>query len=104
VRVLANLVDNAIRYSPANSTVSIDVHREDSSVLATVDDEGPGVPPEVLPLLFAKFAKGRERSAGTGLGLYFCRITVERWGGGIGYEKRQPRGSRFWVRLPLAGS
>lgn len=104
VRVVMNLVDNAVRYSPAHGVVTIDVRREDESVLVAVEDEGPGVAAELLPILFAKFAKGRERRAGTGLGLYFCRITVERWGGGIGYEKRRPHGARFWIRLPLAES
>jgi signal transduction histidine kinase len=76
--------------------------REGGEVVVAVDDQGPGVPVEMLPHLFEKFARGGERTAGTGLGLYFCRITVEGWGGGIGYEPRAEGGARFWIRLPLA--
>jgi signal transduction histidine kinase len=99
-RVLTNLVDNALRCSPGGGVVAIDVSRGDREVIVVVDDDGPGVPPELKPELFAKFAKGR--GAGTGLGLYFCRITVEEWGGSIGYEERRPHGARFWVRMIAA--
>jgi signal transduction histidine kinase len=100
-RVLANLVDNALRFSPRGSGVWISVHRENHSICLTVDDQGPGVPIELLPNLFEKFARGRAGGR-TGLGLYFCRITVERWGGQIGYEPRKEGGARFWLRLPAA--
>ncbi len=99
VRVLANLVDNAIRHSPPDGLVVVSAERQGSTIQVNVDDEGPGVPKEVLPFLFELFAGGQPGVAGTGLGLYFCRITVERWGGGIGYERHPERGSRFWVRL-----
>ncbi|HEY8091492.1 MAG TPA: ATP-binding protein, partial [Polyangiaceae bacterium] len=72
------------------------------AVRLLVEDEGPGVPPALLPHLFQKFARGRDPAAGTGLGLYFCRITVESWGGAIGYEARPGGGARFWVRLRRA--
>ena len=48
------------------------------------------------------YPKERDRTVGTGLGLHFCRITVERWRGALGYEPRAGRGSRFWFRLPRA--
>ncbi|HEY5950800.1 MAG TPA: ATP-binding protein, partial [Kofleriaceae bacterium] len=57
--------------------------------------------PELLPRLFQKLVRD-PGGTGHGLGLYFCRITVEQWGGGIGYEPRQPGGARFWIRLPCA--
>jgi signal transduction histidine kinase len=98
-RVLTNLLDNAIRNSPSGGVVRISTRREDDSVMVFVEDDGPGVPASVLPHLFEKFARGRDRSSGTGLGLFFCRITVENWGGGIGYERRRTGGARFWIRL-----
>jgi signal transduction histidine kinase len=98
VRVLANLVENALRHSPAGGCITISAARRDRTVHVSVDDQGPGVSAETLPHLFERFAGGAHVS-GTGLGLYFCRITVERWGGGIGYERREPVGSRFWIRL-----
>jgi signal transduction histidine kinase len=98
-RVLSNLIENALRYSPRGSVIHVTAQREGGAVCMSVEDDGPGVPPEVLPRLFEKFARGQARS-GTGLGLYFCRITIERWGGAIGYEARPQGGARFWLRLP----
>jgi signal transduction histidine kinase len=100
-RVLMNLVDNAVRNSPRGGAVTLTLGGEPHALHVTVEDEGPGVPPEVMPRLFEKFARGRMGSD-TGLGLYFCRITIERWGGQIGYEPRAQGGARFWLRLPVA--
>jgi signal transduction histidine kinase len=103
-RVLTNLADNAIRHSAPGSVVEIVVDREDASVLIAVEDSGPGISLDLLPYLFQKFGHGRGARTGTGLGLYFCRITVERWGGSIGYEPRTGGGARFWLRLPRSRS
>lgn len=100
-RVLTNLVDNALRFSPRGGTIRVSARREGRKVRVVVEDDGPGVPPELLPRLFEKFSRGRA-GGGTGLGLYFCRITIERWGGEIGYEPREEGGARFWVRIPRA--
>ena len=99
-RVISNLVENALRYSPANSTVTVGCHDEGNKVLVTIDDEGPGIPPEVAPTLFQKFAQGKKGKGKIGLGLYFCRITVEHWKGEIGHSSREKGGTRFWFRLP----
>jgi signal transduction histidine kinase len=88
-RVISNLLENALRYSPANSTITIGCH-----------DEGAGIPPEVAPTLFQKFAQGKKGKGKIGLGLYFCRITVEHWKGEIGHAPRETGGTRFWFRLP----
>jgi signal transduction histidine kinase len=102
-RVLTNLVDNALRHSPRGKTVVLNLRREDGTIFVSVDDEGAGVPAEQVPSLFEKFARGVAGGA-AGLGLYFCRITVERWGGRVGYEARDGGGARFWLRLPVASS
>ena len=99
-RVISNLVENTLRYSPPHSTVSVGLAQDHAGVLVTVDDEGPGVPAEAAGTLFHKFAQGAGRRGKIGLGLYFCRITVERWGGTIGHSPRSGGGSRFWFRLP----
>jgi len=99
-RVISNLLENALRYSPANSTVTVGCHDEGDKVLVTIDDEGAGIPPEVAPTLFQKFAQGKKGKGKIGLGLYFCRITVEHWKGEIGHEPRETGGTRFWFRLP----
>src|SRR5688572_11321781 len=100
-RVLSNLVENGLRYSPTGGSVLLGARQDDGGVLVTIADQGPGVPLGLLPRLFEKFARGGER-ASTGLGLYFCRITLEQWGGSIGYEPRRGGGARFWIRLPLS--
>jgi len=99
-RVISNLIENALRHSPVNSTVTISCHDEGEKVLVAIDDEGPGIPPEVAPTLFQKFAQGKKGKGKVGLGLYFCRITVEHWGGEIGQSPREQGGTRFWFRLP----
>jgi hypothetical protein len=100
-RIFTNLVENALRYSPAGATVTLGAIDEDKFVRAYVDDEGPGLPVGTgTPKLFGLFAKGKEGGGKAGLGLYFCKMTVERWGGTIGAENHAERGARFWFRLP----
>jgi signal transduction histidine kinase/DNA-binding response OmpR family regulator/HPt (histidine-containing phosphotransfer) domain-containing protein len=102
-RIFGNLLENAMRYTRKETTVTIGLENQDSFVLAYVDDEGPGLPPDQRPdQLFALFSKGKSHAGKAGLGLYFCKITVERWGGAIGAETRKGGGSRFWFRLPRA--
>jgi signal transduction histidine kinase len=103
-RVISNLVENAYRYSGPDSTVTIGLQLDGEYVLVTVDDRGLGVPPEMVKNLFKKFSQGKDKSGRVGLGLYFCRITLERWGGMIGYLPRPEGGSRFWFRLPRLAS
>jgi signal transduction histidine kinase len=102
LRVLTNLIDNAFRYSPPGGVVQVSTRQDASTMTVFVEDEGPGVRSDVLPRLFEKFARGRDNPTGTGLGLFFCRISVENWGGGIGYEQRETGGARFWIRLNVA--
>ena len=102
-RIVSNLLDNALRYSPRDTTVTVGLYAEGAHVLTTVEDQGPGVAADMQDIVFQKFArnKGDGRKAGrAGLGLYFCRIMVERWGGTIGYTPRPAGGTRFWFRLP----
>jgi signal transduction histidine kinase/CheY-like chemotaxis protein len=103
MRVFANLVENALRHAPKGSLVTIGLKDDDGHVKAFVDDAGPGLPKEFKPAeAFALFSKGKQGGGKAGLGLYFCRITVERWGGSIGCESLLHRGARFWFRLPRA--
>ncbi len=105
LRIFTNLLENALRYTPAGSGVTIGVEDDGGFVKAYVDDEGPGLPPDLRPAeVFALFAKSKESGGKAGLGLYFCRITVERWGGTIHCASLTEKGSRFWFRLPRAAS
>jgi signal transduction histidine kinase/CheY-like chemotaxis protein/HPt (histidine-containing phosphotransfer) domain-containing protein len=100
-RIFGNLLENAMRYTPKGSTVTVGIEDKVHCLLAFVDDEGPGLPKDATPdRLFALFSKGKDRPGKAGLGLYFCKITVERWGGSIGAENRPGGGSRFWFKIP----
>jgi signal transduction histidine kinase len=104
-RVVANLVDNAVRFSPDGARVTVTTTSMRNGVHIDVEDDGPGVPPGFVTQLFQKFSRTQDREhPGTGLGLYFCRITVEEWGGAIGYAAREGGGARFWVELPRVGA
>ena len=99
-RVLFNLVENALRHTTPGSEVVLRLREEGAFVRACVEDDGPGVPENLVPALFEKYAQGTEHTGKTGLGLYFCRITVEDWGGAIGYDRARSGGACFWFRLP----
>lgn len=102
-RIFGNLLENALRYSKGGGQVTVGAVDEGDRVMAFVDDEGPGLPADSShEHMFALFVKGKDRPGKAGLGLYFCRMTVERWGGEIGAENRPDGGSRFWFRLPRA--
>lgn len=103
-RVLGNLLENALRHAPRNSAITVTLSLRDGQAVVTIDDDGPGVPNELAATLFEKFARSRQSGGKTGLGLYFCRLTIARFGGQIGYEPRTPGGARFWFSLPTASS
>lgn len=98
-RVLANLLDNGLRHAPEGSEIEVQLSGDDDQAKVSVLDEGPGVPPERESELFQKLRQGSNRGK-LGLGLYFCRITVQRWGGQLGYAPRPGGGARFWFSLP----
>ncbi|WP_457651903.1 sensor histidine kinase [Rhodocaloribacter sp.] len=99
-RVLFNLVENALRHTRPGAEIRLCLEDEGGFIRASVEDEGEGVPEALVPSLFEKFAQGGPQAGKMGLGLYFCRLTVEDWGGTIGYEPRPEGGARFWFRLP----
>jgi signal transduction histidine kinase len=107
-RVLANLVDNAIKYTEDNGRIRLWASLDSNSdmMLMGVDDKGMGIPPSVQPRLFLKFHKdlgGKGRRKGSGLGLPFCKLVVEAHGGEMWVESSgEPgEGSRFVMRLPI---
>jgi signal transduction histidine kinase len=98
------LVDNAIRYSPAGSTVEARVRPAEGAALLQVDDRGPGIMPEDLPRLFERFGRADNAPAGgTGLGLAIAKWIVEQHGGQIGAVNRPDGGASFNVWLPSPG-
>lgn len=98
-RAVLNLIANAIAATPAGGTITVRSKRSGKNAVVEVEDDGHGVPPERRDSLFARFTGARSGS-GTGLGLYIVRRIVEKHGGSIAYEPREPRGSLFRVVLP----
>jgi len=104
-QVMANILSNALRHTPATGEIWVEVLQEGGEVELRVTDSGPGIPPEDLPHLFERFYRGdqaRSRSeGGSGLGLAIAKQWVEAHGGRIWAENNEQTGARFVVRLPL---
>lgn len=107
-RVLTNLLANAIKYSPAGGSISVDLEQEDGPggpwAVLTVSDSGLGIPDADLPYIFDRFHRGKnvpKRIPGTGVGLTVVRQVVEQQGGTVSVTSVEGRGSSFTVRLPM---
>ncbi len=106
LRLVSNLVDNCLKYGPPGGRIVLEAGpAEGGGVLLRVQDEGPGVPPELRGRIFEKYAqleRDRTGRAGTsrGLGLWFCHVAVSAHGGRIWVEDAEPLGARFCVHLP----
>ena len=106
-RVVANLVGNAIKYTPSTGRVRVSVQGGEGKVRVSVNDSGPGIPPEFHEKIFEKFGQVEAARHGakhsSGLGLTFCKFAVEAHGGTIGVESVVGQGSTFWFVLPVQG-
>jgi two-component system sensor histidine kinase KdpD len=107
LRALSNLLENALRHSPAGQRVELEVQEGGGNLRFLVMDRGPGVPPEDRERIFEAFARrteatgGRDRN-GAGLGLAIARRVAEAQGGTVSYHPRAEGGSVFELRLPAA--
>lgn len=103
-QVLVNLLENAIKYTPANSPIDLSARAEGQEVVVEVADRGPGLPPGDEERIFDKFYRARLTTAsGVGLGLSICRAVIEAHGGRIWAENRAGGGAVFRFTLPLDG-
>lgn len=104
--ILRNLVDNAVKYTPAGGAINVTLRRAVNEAALTVADEGIGIPPQDLGRVFERFYrvdKARSRQlGGTGLGLSIVKHLVQTFGGTVGVTSQIGKGSAFTVRLPLA--
>jgi two-component system, OmpR family, sensor histidine kinase VicK len=108
VRVLVNLLGNAIKFSPEASTIVVACRDEDNSCVFQVVDQGPGIPLEFRRTIFEQFSQvtGSKSTVeqGTGLGLAVCKQVIIGHGGDIGVDCPANGGSTFWFRLPRSSS
>jgi signal transduction histidine kinase len=103
-RVLINLLENAIKYSKADTKIEIGAKEVAAEVQFWVQDQGPGIPAADHKRIFEKFARikaGGHRPTGLGIGLAFCRTAVQAHGGIIWIESEEGNGSRFVFTLPV---
>ncbi|MFQ6098388.1 MAG: sensor histidine kinase, partial [Armatimonadota bacterium] len=104
-QVIANLVDNAIKYSPDGGVVTIKARQEDGELVFSVSDQGIGIAPDEIEGVFQRFRRvrsgGAERVTGTGLGLYLSRNIIESHRGRIWVESRLGEGSTFSFAVPI---
>jgi two-component system sensor histidine kinase KdpD len=101
-RVLANLLENAVKYTPAGTAIEIGARATSEAVELWIDDHGPGLPKGREEELFKKFERGQKESAtpGVGLGLAICRAIAQAHGGSVDGRSRDDGGARFTLRLP----
>lgn len=103
-QVLGNLLENAVKYSPDGSDITVTVDDKGDSFLTAVCDRGIGIPSDELAQVFERFHRGRHVSStnygGLGLGLYITKQIIERHGGSIWVESKEGQGTTFYFSLP----
>ena len=103
LRVVVNLITNAIKYSPQESIVSLSAESSDGDVVIRVKDSGIGIPERFQASIFERFQQGPDsgtKREGYGLGLAISKSIIEAHGGAIGVASRPGYGSTFWIKLP----
>jgi len=105
-QILGNLMSNALKFSPPSKPVDVIVRLSDGSAAVSVRDQGNGIGPTHLPMIFEKFYRvvdgGKPKVPGNGLGLYICRLLVEAQGGRIWADSTPDVGSTFTYTVPVA--
>jgi len=107
-QVLGNLVENAVKYSPDGSNITISVEPRADQIVTSICDRGIGIPADELGQVFERFHRGRQVSStnygGLGLGLYITKQIVERHGGSIWVESKEGSGTTFFFAILLVSA
>jgi signal transduction histidine kinase len=103
--VLSNLVSNAVKYSPKNTTIQIDCKKQESNVVISVKDKGVGIAAEDRERIFERYYRAEavehKHISGFGIGLYLSAEIIRRHGGSIWVDSGPEKGSIFYFSLPL---
>ena len=104
VQVIINIVDNAIKYTPAGSNITIETMRHENEAVVKIADDGPGIPDDAKERIFDMFYSGANKVADSrrslGLGLSLCKSIITVHGGRITVEDNKPHGTIFTFTLP----
>jgi two-component system sensor histidine kinase KdpD len=105
-RIIENLLDNAIKFSPPRTTIRINVTCDDRMITTSITDAGPGIPKDRQQEIFDRFAQIKNAAspstrAGFGLGLTFCHLATQAMGGSIWVESDGESGTTFLFTLPV---
>jgi signal transduction histidine kinase len=103
-RAVTNILLNAIKYSPLQSMIYVELIEKDNEAILTIEDAGPGIEPEQITKLFKRFSRlegDHQTAEGTGLGLYFVDVTIKKHGGSVLARSELRHGATFIVILPL---
>jgi PAS domain S-box-containing protein len=103
--VYANIITNAIKYSPVKTEIHIKLYKKDNTIVSRISDQGYGIPKDQKERIFQKFFRADNAiqidSDGNGLGLYFVKGIIEALKGNIGFESEEGIGTTFWFSLPI---
>ncbi len=105
-RAFINIIDNAVKYSPDGGKVAVALRSEEENGIVTIDDQGPGIDPSDIELVFKRFyrsPKARQMHDGSGLGLAIAKELIEAHGGKIELAGAESVGTRVIIRLPFGG-
>ncbi len=104
-QVMNNMIDNAIKYTPAGGKIEVSIKRVKDDIVFSVTDNGKGISPEDKEVIFSKYSRGKEsihQSAGLGLGMYVAQVIIEQHKGRIWAESDGPgKGSKFIFSIPI---